>query len=117
MHWVLVIDDEKSITKMLTLAFTRAGFNVDVAANGKKGIDKYNKRNFDVVITDIRMPGINGNGVVRDIKKSNRPNTPVIGMSGTPWELLNEKFDEVLPKPFSLMALVKTIQNVCYNSL
>ena len=116
MPHVLVIDDEKSITTMLAIALARVGFKVDVASNGKEGVNKYNKSDFDVVITDIKMPGANGNGVVRDIKKSNRPNTPVIGMSGTPWELLNEEFDAVLSKPFSLKALVNTVQNVCSNS-
>jgi DNA-binding response OmpR family regulator len=114
---VLVIDDEKSITNMLTIALGRAGFKVDVASNGKEGVYKFNEMYFDAVITDMRMSGKNGNEVVHDIKNSNRPNTPVIGMSGTPWELLNEKFDAVLPKPFSLKALISTIQDVCYNSL
>lgn len=113
---VLIIDDEKPITKMLSLALTRAGFKVDVASNGEEGINKVNKKYFDVVITDIRMPGINGARVVHEIK-SNINNIPVIGMSGTPWELLNEEFDAVLPKPFSLKTLISTVRDVCHNSL
>ena len=117
MRRALVIDDEKSITKMLTIALEKAGFIVDVASNGKEGVNIFNKSCFDIVITDIRMPGINGNEVAHDIKKSDRPNTPVIGMSGTPWELSNEYFDAVLPKPFSLLVLINTVQNLCSNSL
>ena len=63
------------------------------------------------------MPGINGNMVVHEIKKSNVQNTPVIGISGTPWELLNGEFDAILPKPCSLKALVSTVRDVCHSPL
>ena len=112
---ILVIDDEEPITNMLALALTNAGYEVEVASNGLDGLDKYNSGYFDLVITDIVMPGINGNEVARDIKKSHNPQTPVIGMSGTPWELSDEQFDEVLPKPFSLMTLFNTVQAICHE--
>lgn len=113
MSSILVIDDEELITDMLSMALTRAGHQVDVATNGKDGLDKYHQGYFDLVITDIGMPGINGKDVARGIKNSDRCRTPVIGMSGTPWELSGDQFDKILPKPFSLGTLVSTVQSVC----
>ena len=112
MPCILIIDDEISIAKMLNVALTRAGYKVDVAFSGKEGIEKYNKNHFDVVITDVKMTGLCGKQVVRYIRKSSKPDIPVVGMSGTPWEL-NEEFDAVLPKPFPLNTLYSVIRNLC----
>lgn len=111
MPCILIIDDEISVAKMLNVALTTAGYKVDVAFSGKEGIEKYNKNHFDMVITDIKMPEFCGKKVVRYIRKSTKPYIPVVGMSGTPWEL-NGEFDVVLPKPFSLDTLYITIRNL-----
>ena len=72
------------------------------------------KNNFDVVITDILMPGMRGNDVANHIRNSQRPPTAVIGISGTPWKLSKHDFDSILPKPFSPETLLSTIENVCH---
>ena len=64
---------------------------------------------YDLVITDVLMPGIDGRRVARHIRRSNRPNTPVIGISGTPWLLQGGIFDSVIDKPFNIQALTKSI--------
>ena len=112
MYNVLIIDDEKSILYVLTMALTKFGFNVETASDGLEGIKKFNACNFDVVITDIRMPALDGNGVVKHIRNSKRQYTPVIGMSGTPWFLEDGDFDAVLSKPTSIKTLVDTVKNV-----
>ena len=112
MYNILVIDDEKSILHMLTLALTRFGFSVETASDGLEGIKKFDKCNFNVVITDIRMPALDGNGVVRHIRNSERQYTPVIGISGTPWLLQDSDFDAVLSKPTSIKTLVDTVKNI-----
>jgi CheY-like chemotaxis protein len=106
----LVIDDEKMTMKMLQMALEAYGHRVEVAASGEEGIDKFNTAHFDVVITDMVMPGLDGRGVVRHIRGSRRNRTPVIGISGTPWLLEQADFDSVLPKPFSIAALVESVQ-------
>jgi len=63
------------------------------------------------VITDIRMPGVDGNGVVKHIRNSKRQSIPVIAISGTPWQLEDKKFDMVLPKPFPLKKLLDSIRS------
>ena len=109
MSTVLVIDDEKGILQVIYQALTKFGHHVETAADGQEGIRKFDDGSFDIVITDIRMPGIDGNGVVNHIRKSERQFVPVIAISGTPWQMENNAFDMVLAKPLPLKKLVESI--------
>jgi len=111
MSTILVIDDDKSILQIIYQALTRFGHHVETAGDGKEGIEKFDDGNFDIVITDIRMPGVDGNGVVNHIRKSKRQSIPVIAISGTPWQLEGKNFDMVLPKPFPLKKLIDSIRS------
>ena len=111
MSTILVIDDEKGILQLIRQALTRFGHHVETAADGREGIKKFDDGNFDIVITDICMPGIDGNGVAAHIRKSNKQPIPVIAISGTPWELEAKNFDMVLPKPFPLKNLIESIRS------
>ena len=117
MHQVLVIDDEKAIRNVVRMALTRAGFGVETAADGHKGIQKFDKGHFDVVITDMLMPGANGHCVVQHIRNSERSSTPIIGFSGTPWFLNSSDFDVVFTKPFPLKDLVDATQDLSTKPL
>jgi len=117
MHNILLIDDEDSIVLALTMVLEKYGFNVEIATNGTEGIKKFDEGQFDLVITDVRMPGLNGNGVAQHIHNSERPFAPVIGISGTPWYFKNDVFDAVLSKPFSINALVDTVTNLTTRPL
>ena len=83
MQKILIIDDEKSILTLLREALTMFGYDVAVAENAHEGIQKFENGRFDLVITDMQMPGMNGDKVVLHIRNSNRRFTPVIGCSGT----------------------------------
>ena len=109
MSTVLVIDDDKGILQIIRQALTKFGHNVETAADGQEGIRKFDDGSFDIVITDIRMPGIDGNGVVKHIRNSEKQFIPVIAISGTPWLMENNSFDMVLAKPFPLKKLVESI--------
>jgi CheY-like chemotaxis protein len=113
---ILVIDDEKAILEMLHRALSKFGLDVETAISGEEGVEKFDNGNFDAVITDILMPGIDGISVLNHIRASNRTLTPVIGISGTPWLLKNEKFDLILDKPFSLKKLIDSVNELCENS-
>ncbi len=112
MQAILVIDDEKSILNLFRDVLTSVGYSVETAPNGRDGIDKFNRKNFDLVITDIRMPGIDGNEVARRIRNSDRSFIPIIGMSGTPWLFQKNNFDSVLEKPCSIYTLLDTVKNL-----
>jgi len=109
---ILVIDDEKGIVRVIQEALTRFGHNVEIAFNGIEGIQKFNDGSYDMVITDLCMPGLDGKGVVQHIRKSRQNSVPIIGISGTPWQTQDSGFDAVLSKPFPLQDLVESVKKL-----
>lgn len=112
MKRALVIEDNKSIADLIKKTLGMSGIMVEIASNGNEGIIKYNDENFDLVITDINMPEIGGEEVCDHIRESNRPATPIIGITGTVGILPKNRFDEVIHKPFSLKILTNRVQNL-----
>jgi two-component system OmpR family response regulator len=114
MQHLLIIDDEEVIINLLHYYFSQLGYSVITAKDGSEGIDLFNASpNFDLVITDINMPGIDGNAVAKSIRLSQRTKVPVVGMSGYNDKADGELFDFMLAKPFNLKeltAVVKTIE-------
>lgn len=109
---ILIIEDEEAVRGLLTQAFSLSGMDSDAAVNGSDGIEKFHQGKFDIVITDLAMPGMNGNSVARRIRNSDRPNTPIIGISGTTWLFEDDHFDLVLKKPMSIFSLVDAVKNL-----
>ena len=109
---VLVIDDEQTILSLLQQVLTQFGYNVETATDGREGIQKFDKKFIDIVITDICMPNIDGKEVARHVRNSSRKTTPVVAISGTPWLLGDNDFDKVLAKPFPLKDLHDTIEHL-----
>src|SRR5690242_11051103 len=78
---VLVIDDEAGLRDMLVFGLTDRGYRVVSAASGEEGLEKAKHENFDLVVSDIMMPGIGGVEVLKGIKEI-QPNTEVIMATG-----------------------------------
>lgn len=112
MYHVLIVDDEESIRAVLQQILSQSGYHAEIAAGGHEGIRMFDTTPFDLVITDIKMPGIDGYRVARHIRDSHRPSTPIIGISGTPWLLGGNEFDWVIPKPFGLQTLLDSVENL-----
>lgn len=117
MSCILVIDDEKMVLNVIETALKTFGFRVEVAGDGREGIRKFDAGLYDLVITDLIMPNVDGGGVVDHIRKSERKQTPIIGISGTPWLLEKIDVDQVLTKPFRIQALLDSIQHLSVTSL
>ena len=78
---IVVIDDEQRIRKILTLQLEKAGYNVISLDNGKEAMELIGQLEVDVVITDIRMPNITGEQVLKYVK-THSPTIPVIMLTG-----------------------------------
>jgi DNA-binding response OmpR family regulator len=107
---VLVIDDEQMIRDLLKQALNRGDVQVETAGDAEGGMAEFDRGNYDLVITDVRMPGVDGRRIVHHIRHSSRKSTPVIGVSGTPWLLQNGEFDDVLHKPFTIQNLIEKVK-------
>lgn len=78
---ILVIDDEKNIRDGLAADFEMDGYEVKTAADGKEGLALLSKGDIDLVITDLRMPGISGEDVLKKVT-AEMPGIPVIVLTG-----------------------------------
>ena len=78
---ILVIDDEVSTLKMLRLLLRTYGYTVLTAESGEEGLDVFRKEAPQIVLTDIRMPGMSGIEVLQELKKIN-PEAEVIVFTG-----------------------------------
>jgi len=110
---MLVIDDNKAILEGLYHFFKRK-YEVYTALDGIEGLKYFETEDdgFDIVITDLVMPGISGVGVISLVKKK-YPSSPVIAITGWgdhPGALASDaKADMVLDKPFDLLELDKQV--------
>jgi len=74
---ILVVDDEENIRILFKEELEDEGYTVDVAANGEEAIAKVKKNHFDLIVLDIKMPGMDGITALNEIKNMNK-NQPVI---------------------------------------
>ncbi|MGH8015899.1 MAG: response regulator, partial [Candidatus Zixiibacteriota bacterium] len=65
---ILVVEDKDSMRKMLTETLTGAGHRVDSAANGKAAMELVHNKSFDLVLTDLKMPDMDGLQVLSGVK-------------------------------------------------
>jgi len=75
---ILIVDDEDSMLQYLSILLTKEGYEVHIARSGKEALAKAEESEYDVVVTDIKMPGeIDGLGVLAGVKKID-PSVPVV---------------------------------------
>lgn len=73
---ILVIDDEEAVRKSFILALEDCGYEVDTAASGQEGLRLLKKDGANLVLLDLKMPGMNGVETLREIRKID-PKVPV----------------------------------------
>lgn len=78
---VLVVDDESAIRYSITKTLQRVGYQVDSAASGEEALEMITRQNYDVILTDIRMPGISGVELLARVRES-APEAIVILLTG-----------------------------------
>src|SRR3954469_21463128 len=95
---ILIIDDDASVRGLLMAVLHNLGHESVAAAGGEDGVALMGTRPFDLVITDLRMPRVDGLQVIREFQRRS-PGTPVLLMSGL--ATADDPTVPVLHKPFS----------------
>jgi two-component system response regulator AtoC len=106
---ILVVDDEEIICQQLQRLYTYSGYKVEVAHSGEAALERLEKRDIDLVVTDVRLPGISGVDLTVEIKK-NYPDVPVIVITGhaaidCAVEVLKSGASDFIVKPFGAEAI------------
>ena len=110
---IMVVDDEAGIRGLLADVLTSVGFNVTLAKDGQESLDQMQTRHFDLLITDIHMPRIDGIELLKRMKRAGR-DEKVIVMSGNPLEQTFDGDDMPhvftrLHKPFQIPAFLEAV--------
>ncbi len=113
---VLVVDDQRSIRLTLSAILESRGCDVTEVEDGYRAIDAAADGSFDLVLMDIKMPGINGVQTFREIKKTS-PETLVVMMTGyAVQDLVDTALDEgalsIIYKPFEMEAVFKLVDSI-----
>lgn len=109
---VLVADDEASIRELLSKTLALAEYDVDLAHDGRSALERVRTTEYDLLITDLKMPGVDGLSVIREARRF-RPELPIIIITGfsteaSAIEALNLGVSGYLTKPFRVPKVLAT---------
>lgn len=115
MKKILIIEDEKNIASFIKMELEFEGYKAFVEADGKYGLIKALEENFDLILLDLMLPGLNGLEVCRRLKREK--NTPIIMLSARDSVMdkvtgLQIGADDYIAKPFAIEELLARIQVV-----
>jgi len=113
---ILIADDEKTICSMLSQRLTREGYSCVTACNGKEALARFYQGNFSLIISDIRMPEVDGLELLKSVKAV-RPAMMFIIMTAFPEidiavEAIHLGVSDFLIKPFDLELVVFSVKRV-----
>ena len=113
---ILVADDEVIVRTLLTEVLTEEQYTVETAEDGKQAVDRLDDSSFDLVITDLVMPGLNGIEVLMAVKRIDKQ-IPVIIVTGYPSvntavRLVDLGADDYITKPFNVDLIKITVAKV-----
>jgi len=118
---ILIVEDERKIADTLKFGLDEMGFKVDVAYDGKLGYHLFCAKDFDLIILDINLPGMNGYDLCKAIRSRNE-RIPVLML--TSMSALNDKVegyesgaDDYMVKPFEFKELVLKIRSLLKRTL
>ena len=117
-HLILVVDDEDNLRDVLVEVLKRDGHEVDSAVDGAEGLRRAQERRYDLVVTDLRMPGLEGPALYRALRERYPDRPPrVIFMSANTGideyaSFLAETGEPALEKPFNLADMRQVVLQV-----
>ena len=117
---ILVVDDNNVLLIVISKMLSLLGYEVSSADSGASGLNVFSRSNFDIVLSDYDMPGMDGVAFACSVKQCS-PRTRVVIMTGAGKESVFSRkstaVDEVISKPFTLAEIDETIQNVSAKAL
>lgn len=118
---ILIVEDEKKIADTLKFGLDEIGFSVEVAYDGKLGYHLFRAKEFDLIILDINLPGMNGYDLCKAIRSQNQ-RIPVLML--TSMSALNDKIegyesgaDDYMVKPFEFKELLLKMRSLLKRTM
>ena len=111
---LLVVEDEQALADVVSAGLVREGFAVDVAGDGRRALELAADGSYDVIVLDLRLPGMSGYDVARTLR-ARQDWTPILVLSAKDGEYdqadaLDLGADDFLAKPFSFVVLLARLR-------
>lgn len=116
---ILLIEDDPHVCSFVKKGLTEEGFEVEIAMEGKLGIEKLAQSDFDLVLLDIMLPGISGLEVCSQVRRKSEIPIILLTALGTAENValgLNTGADDYIVKPFKFIELVARIRSLLRRS-
>jgi len=114
---VLLVEDHKDIAEMVVAYLESRGFSIDYASDGVTGLHLSVTNDYDVIILDLMLPGIDGIDICKKLREEAKKDTPVIMLTAR--DTLNDKItgleagaDDYLVKPFAIQELEARLRSI-----
>lgn len=120
MERILIIEDDEGISSFMKLELVHEGYEVAIAADGRAGLEAFEKGNFDLVLLDIMLPELNGIEVLRRIRKTSVVPVIMVTARGDTMDRvtgLDAGADDYIPKPFAIEELFARIRSLLRRNL
>jgi DNA-binding response OmpR family regulator len=119
MKKVLIIEDEKNLARFIELELQHESYSVTVSYNGREGLEYALNEEWDMILLDLMLPGINGIEVCRRIRKTKQ--TPIIMLTARDGVMdkvmgLDSGADDYIPKPFQIEELLARMRSLLRRS-
>ncbi len=112
---ILIVDDERPVRETLLKILSLLGYAAIAVCNGREAMETFDRHPFDLVITDLDMPEVDGLKLASFIKESS-PHTPVVLITGNGLRTVQEgAVDVVVRKPFTLAELKNTVHALLHR--
>lgn len=112
---ILLVEEDLPTAAQMTFLLTDAGYDVKVAFNGRSGLEMATSQKFDLILLDVRLPGISGFDICCDLKQRHISyRTPIVFVSGFDSETYRKKIlqcgaETLIAKPFDAMEFLSRI--------
>ncbi len=118
---VLLVDDEADFLELLSQRLTNRGMEVITASNGVKALEEIKNRDFDIIVLDLSMPGMDGIETMKRIKTKS-PQTETIMLTGhatlkSGIEAMKSGAGDFLEKPANIDLLIQKIHDAQYRKI
>jgi len=114
---VLLVDDQPHILRIMRLGLERNGYQVEVAYNGVQALEKLRRHAFDVLVTDVQMPQMDGRALCETVRRDLAPAVALILVVTARTDVIVEDWPgrlagtEVLEKPLSMRRLLARLES------
>lgn len=117
---ILIIDDQPGIRKLLTEVMLEEGYEVNMAINGLDGINKAREMYPDLILMDMKMPGMDGIETLREIRRLGLGEKVIMMTAYGELDMIKQARDlgacDYITKPFDIIVLCNIIRNILKNS-